>query len=83
MTLRKLILASAAAALTLVAATGCDNDSEGDNAAAAGPLTLKQFAAADIASRTADDREPIELNDLAVDTSSENPADYDDLLPST
>lgn len=75
MTLRKWSLALGVAALAL-AATGCDDDE------ATGPLTLKQFAAADIASRTADDREPIELNDLAVDTSSEDPTEYDDLLQS-
>lgn len=78
MTSQKLALALAVAALTLVS-SACDDD----DAATAGAITLKQFAAGDIAGNTRDDNEPVEINDLFVDASSENPADYDDLLPTS
>lgn len=78
MTYRKLALTMTVAALTL-AASACSNDD--DNPAPSGALTLAQFAIADINDSTRDDSEPVEINDLFVDTSSENPADYDSLLP--
>jgi hypothetical protein len=62
-----------------VTAPACRDDDE----AASGALTLKQFAASDIAGNTRDDNAPVELNDLFVDTSNEDPAQYDDLLPSS
>lgn len=78
MNMRKLCLSLAVATLTISAA-GCDGD---DDNRSNGITTLKQFAVADINTRTADDREPIELNDLALDTSNEDAAAYDDLLQS-
>jgi hypothetical protein len=66
-----------AGALALIAPACHDDD------AASGALTLKQFAASDIAGNTRDDNEPVELNDLFVDTSNEDPAEYDDVLSSS
>ena len=76
---RKIASIAVVAALTLTG-TACHDDEE---TGAAGALTLKQFAASDIASNTRDDREPVEINDLFVDSSNEDPAQYDELLPAT
>lgn len=73
---RKLMLALAVAALTATTA-GCFDDDDGD-----GTTTLKEFAVADINNRTSDTGEPVEINDLALDVSDENPGQYDALLQS-
>lgn len=46
------------------------------------PATLKEFAQTDIGERTTGTASPQELNTLVLDTSSEDPADFDDLLQS-
>jgi hypothetical protein len=79
MTPRKLAMALTVIALSM-ASTACFDD---DDAAPSGAVTLTQFAISDITGNTRDDTEPVELNDLFVDTSSENPADYDGLLPTS
>lgn len=79
MNLRKLLLAAATAALTLLAAS-CHDD---DGTTIVMPLTLKQFAVNDINNRTGDTAVPVEINDLAIDVSNEDPAEYDDLLQSS
>ena len=76
---RKIALALATAALA-AAISSCHDD---EAAAGPGALTLKQFAAGDITGNTREDNDPVELNDLFVDTSSEDPAEYDDLLRSS
>lgn len=76
MTTRKWIQALAVAALAATTA-GCFDDEDGD-----GTTTLKEFAVADINTRTSDTGEPIEINDLPLDTSNDSPAQYNDLLQS-
>lgn len=78
MNARKFLLAAAAVSLPLLLAA-CHDD---DHGGVAGPLTLKQFAVDDVNTRTSDTTTPIEINDLAIDTSNEDPAAYDDLLSS-
>lgn len=78
MTLRKALLAGGLA-LAALSVTSCHDD---DHSAPTGPLTLKQFAVNDISNRTGDSTVPVEINDLAIDDSNEDPAQYDDLLQS-
>lgn len=66
-----------ATALLLLATSACDNDDESRSRA---PTTLQQFAIDDISNRTSDTALPIEINDLDIDLSSEDPSDYDELL---
>lgn len=61
----------------LSALAACKDDDGGR-----GPQSLQQFALADINTRTTDTATPQEINDLALDTSDEDPAQYDDLLQS-
>lgn len=75
---RKLALAGTVAALTLLAASCHDDDD-----ALVGPMTLKQFAVNDVNNRSTDTAVPIEINDLTIDFSNEDPAQYDDLLQSS
>lgn len=77
MNTRKLLLAAATAALTLLAAA-CDGEDE-----PVAPLTLKQFAVRDIDERTSDVAVPVEINGLVIDASNEDPAQFDDLLQSS
>lgn len=79
MNMRKTLLALATASLAL-GLNACIGD---DDDGAPGAITLTQFAIGDITGNTRDDNDPVELNDLFVDTSSENPADYDGLLPTS
>lgn len=74
---RKLTLALTAVAVMATGLSGCFDDDDGD-----GTTTLKEFAVADINKRTSDTAEPVEINDLALDTSNEDPAQYDKLLQS-
>lgn len=53
-----------------------------DDDGGGGVRTLKEFAVADINTRTTDSGTPQEINDLALDTSNEDPAQFDDLLQS-
>lgn len=76
MNTRKFILAAATAGLALLTA-GCDGDDD-----PAAPLTLKQFAVRDISGRSTDVAVPVEINGLPIDASSEDPAQFDDLLQS-
>lgn len=80
MKLRKILLMTGIAAFTLLAAS-CDSDNDG--ASFTGPMTLKEFAVGDINIRTLDSAVPIEINDLTIDDSSEDAAQYDDILQST
>ncbi|MGH8481430.1 MAG: hypothetical protein ACRES8_03110 [Nevskiaceae bacterium] len=73
--MKRALTLAAATALALVATACHDDDAAGD-----GSITLKQFAVRDLAN-TRDDTEPVEINDLFVDTSNEDPAQYDALLP--
>lgn len=77
---RRVLLALVVAAAA--SAAGCHDG--GDDAPAAGATqTLKQFAADDIGNHTRDTADPVEINDLAIDASNEDPAQYDDLLQSS
>lgn len=80
MNTRKILLAVATASLTLLAAACNNND---DGASFTGPMTLKDFAVNDINLRTLDGAAPIEINDLTIDDSNEDAAQYDDILQST
>lgn len=79
MKLQKCLLIAATASLTLFAAA-CHDD---DDASFTGPTTLKQFAVNDLDNRTTDTATPIEINDLVIDDSSEDPAQFDDVLLSS
>lgn len=78
MTLRKVMVAGGFA-LVALSVTSCNDD---DDSVPAGPVTLKQLAVNDVNNRTTDSALPIEINDLAIDDSNEDPALYDDLLQS-
>lgn len=80
MNIRKLLLAATAATATLLSAA-CLHDDDDDGVA--GPLTLRQFAVTDVGGRTTDTALPIEINDLPIDSSNEDPAQYDDVLQSS
>lgn len=80
MKLQKSLLVAATAALMLFASACSDDD---DAPAISGPMTLKQFAVNDLNNRTTDTAEPIEINDLQIDDSNEDPAEYDDVLQSS
>lgn len=73
------VLRFALGLLLLSAVTGCF---DGDGGGSPAPQTLKQFAVADISTRTTETGLPQEINDLALDTSDEDPAQFDDLLQS-
>lgn len=75
---KKFLFAGVVLGLAGVAA-GCLHD---DDDAFTGTQTLKQFAVDDIATHTSDTAEPVEINDLDLDLSNEDPAQYDDLLQS-
>lgn len=66
-----------ATALLLLATSACENDNASRSRA---PTTLQQFAIGDINNHTSDTALPIEINDLDIDLSSEDPSDYDELL---
>lgn len=78
MTLRKALLAGGFA-LVALSVTSCNDD---DDSIPAGPLTLKQLAVNDVSNRTTDTALPVEINDLVIDDSDEDPAQYDELLQS-
>lgn len=82
MKLQKCLLVAATASLTLLVAGCFENDNDTPPAPPA-PLTLKQFAVNDLNNNTSDTAAPIEINDLVIDDSNEDPAQYDDLLQST
>lgn len=76
---RKLLLTAATVAATLLAAS-CNEDND---SVLEGPMTLKQFNTIDLGSRTTDTAVPVEINDLPIDDSNEDPAQFDDLLQSS
>lgn len=78
MTLRKALVAGGFA-LVALSLTSCNDD---DDSVPAGPVTLKQFAVNDVNNRTTDTASPVEINDLVIDDSDEDPAQYDALLQS-
>ena len=78
MTLRKALVAGGFV-LVALSVTSCNDD---DDSVPAGPLTLKQLAVNDVNNRTSETALPLEINDLAIDDSNEDPAQYDDLLQS-
>jgi predicted component of type VI protein secretion system len=78
MKLRKSLLTGGLVLMAL-SVTSCNDD---DDNAPAGPLTLKQLAVNDVNNRTTDTALPVEINDLAIDDSNEDSAQYDDLLQS-
>lgn len=78
MTLRKALVAGGFA-LVALSLTSCNDD---DDSTPAGPVTLKQLAVNDVNNRTTDTALPVEINDLVIDDSDEDPAQYDALLQS-
>lgn len=80
MKLQKCLLLAATASLTLFAAA-CNDDNDAPDIS--GPMTLKQFAINDLDNRTTDTATPVEINDLVIDDSSEDPAQFDDVLQSS
>lgn len=67
----------------LSAITACHDDDEAGGPPDAGaPQTLKEFAVADLGTRTTPTGAPQELNELVLDTTDEDPAQFDDLLES-